>query len=796
MRRIFRLIFVFCLVTGASSVLAGTWGALPDAIARLQVNPNDRAAEGVIADAEASILNEIAAGRLPAVVTLMEVYASLVMRLPSGEQRIQSLQRRAAAALVIHGNQQKASDLDEAGRSWTLAASFDPSSEAVELLRGLIFPPAEPETGETWISELDGAALVYLPPTRVRIGCSELDRRCRQNEVFFLWLEVPGIWVETTEVTNDRYRRCVASGGCSLPANEEVFNDRSVGSRPVVGVTWLQARDFARWTGRSLPTEAEWERAARGDSTRRRFPWGSARRPDAANVLSDALSYGGGPMDVGSFEANPEGIHDLAGNVWEWCEDRYQPGLKDLPSDGSPRKSGIGRVVRGGSWRRTIDLARVSTRSWFDDDYRADDLGFRCFSQQTGNLSDARVISTARRTFPIEIEPGRELFGVRLSAEDRRYLEQRTITWLVLEERSGEAVLQAENLLRRDPRDPAAIELLDWVETELAKRAQAGDVTVFAELQISYRRVISSHPQFGRRARDSDVRLAAALRACGERYSRDGNRERARACFQEGLRIASGDPVLRRGLEALENRAGEFRIWSGDGKQMSWVPGDTFRFGASPGDRQAATDELPSSEIRVDGFWMDRTEVTNEEYRRCVDAGACTPPNRPEVFDDPMRKNHPVLWVSWLQARSYADWAGKRLPTEVEWERAARAGSTTRYPWGNSWDSSRANGLGIEGNDRWVQDAPVGSFPANVWGIHDLIGNAAEYVLDVYHLSYDGLPRTGRPWVQETGSFSERQRVIRGGSWADQASRHRVSRRASRVEMDTHRATGFRCVVD
>ena len=796
MRRFYWLLTAVSLVVAASPAIAGPWGALPDAVARLQVDPGDRAAESVVGEAEASIFVEARNGRLAAVATLMEVYASLVMRLPNGDGRLRRVEERVAASLTTYGQSRRVDDLRAATTAWTMAANLDRSGPAIGLLRQVLLPPANPEGGDRWISSLDGAELVYQTPSRVRIGCSETDRRCRENEVLFRWVEVPGFWSEVHEVSNDRYRLCVESGACSPPLDPSRFNERSRGTEPVVGVSWRQAKDWSRWSGRRLPSEAQWERAARGVEMRWRFPWGNSRSADLANVWDDTRPSGRGPISVGSFPATGLGVFDIAGNVWEWCEDRYQSGFKELPADGSPMRVGVGRVVRGGSWRRDIDLARVSARSWFDDGYRADDVGFRCVMDASTEISDGKALAIAGRAYPVKVQPGHELFGAELTTEDRRYLVRRAITWLVLEERAHEAVQQAETLLRSDPRDPVALELLDWVEEELTEEARAGNVSAVAELRFSFQRAVAGDPRFERRLQSMEVRLLEALRACGESFAQSGDFHQAAACIEEGLKIASNDPALRRALASLERTAGELRTWPADGKVMAWVPSGSFRFGASEGDRQAATDELPPGDFIVTGFWLDRTEVTNAEYRRCVDAGACTPPSRVDAYDDPNRSSQPVIWVTWFQATNYAEWAGKRLPTEVEWERAARAGSNLRYPWGDRWDPAMANAMGTEGRDYWATEAPVGSFPANAWGIHDLIGNVAEYVQDVYHISYGGAPRDGRAWEQETGAAAERRRVARNASYADPPNRLRVSRRGARRPTDANRATGFRCASD
>jgi formylglycine-generating enzyme required for sulfatase activity len=795
MRAVFRLIIFASMVVAAAPALAGPWGGLPDAVARLQMDPGDSAAEAVIAEAEASILFEAAAGRLPAVAALHDVYASLVMRLPDSEGRIGRLDKRTAAALVSYGTAHREANFSNAAAAWTLAAGYDPTSTAISLLRRTLLPPPDPEDGAVWKAPIDGADLVFHPSSRVRVGCSEMDRRCRENEVFFRWIEVPDVWIESTEVSNNRYRRCVEVGACSPPEDGFRFNERGRGSEPVVGVTWRQARSYARWAGRRLPSEAEWERTARGKELRWRFPWGNARDTGLANVWEVSFPRRG-PLAVGSFPATGWGVRDMAGNIWEWCGDRYQPGLKNLPADGSSLTSGWGRSVRGGSWRRDIDLTRVSARSWYEEAYRADDLGFRCAMSASTSISNARVLSIARLAFPIEFEPGRELYGADLSAEDRHYLERRAIAWLMLEERPADVVPLAASLFRKNPRDRAALDLFVWVEGELVDEARAGHVSAVRRLRSEYRQAMSGNPRFGRRLQDTDDRLLAALLACGNSFARNNDRNIATSCFEEGLQIAPNDVSFRRGLESLEPEPGELRTWVADGKDMAWVPGGSFRFGASEGDHRAATDELPASDFIVEGFWLDRHEVTNAEYRRCVDAGACTPPGRTDAFDDPNRASHPVLWVTWFQARDYAAWAGKRLPTEVEWERAARAGSAQRFPWGDKWNPAMGNALGTEATDYFGAAAPVGSFPANAWGFHDLIGNAAEYVQDVYHPSYGGAPRDGRPWEQETGPTAERQRVVRNGSFADSPSRQRASRRSSRKPTDASKAIGFRCAAD
>ncbi len=796
MRFITRRTLVFWALLPAVTAGAGSWASLPDAVAQLQVDPRNPSASEVVRQTGASIRIEAEAGRLSAVATLMEVYSSLVTRLPDGEIRMRRVETEVSAALVSYGLANRAEDFETAATAWTMAATYDPSGQGMALIRGVLLPPADPEDGASWRSPLDGAELVYLPPARTRVGCSDSDRRCRRNEVYFRWFEMPGYWVEKHEVSNARYRKCVQAGECTLPLDDVRYNDRRRDQDPVVGVTWYQTRTYATWAGRRLPSEAEWERAARAGDQRWRFPWGNRRRTEFTNVWTEMSGSATGTTPVGSYPATGPDLFDLGGNVWEWCADRYQAGLKNLPDDGTPLRTGIGRTVRGGSWRRSMDLARVSSRSWFDEWYRADDLGFRCVMPRSGEVTDAVVLATANRTFALRIRLGHDLAGAALSVEDRRYLDRRAITWLLLEERVGFALQVTVSLLQRDPEDSVALDVLNGIDDEFRQAALQGDLDQLEEMSSVLTLAAAGNSRFERRRRELEPQVVSALRACGEAASRAGQRDLAMRCFEKGLEISINDTTLLRGIKGVTPSAGESIKGERDGREMVWIPSGTFRFGASEGDSQADLDEFPAGDFLVQGFWIDRYEVTNDDYRRCVEAEACTPPSQTDAYDDPNRAANPVLWVDWFQARQYARWAGKRLPTEVEWEYAARAGGVERFSWGDRWDVGMANGLGTEGVDHWGAEAPVGRFPPNPWGTYDLFGNASEWVQDVYHPSYSGAPRDGRAWEQEIGPISERKRVVRGGSFADPGSKQRVSDRVNRRPDEVHRGTGFRCATD
>ena len=197
--------------------------------------------------------------------------------------------------------------------------------------------------------------------------------------------------------------------------------------------------------------------------------------------------------------------------------------------------------------------------------------------------------------------------------------------------------------------------------------------------------------------------------------------------------------------------------------EMITIPAGTFRMGSHEG-----SDEQPVHAVTIGKpFALGKYEVTFEAY----DAFA-TATGRSEPSDSGWgRGERPVINVSWDDATAYAAWlsqqTGKkyRLPTEAEWEYAARAGSTTEYPWGDEVGANRANcdGCGSQWDNK--QTAPVGSFAVNAFGLHDMHGNVFEWVQDCYHSSYEGAPADGAAREQCDSS----SRVLRGGSWDNDA---------------------------
>ena len=181
--------------------------------------------------------------------------------------------------------------------------------------------------------------------------------------------------------------------------------------------------------------------------------------------------------------------------------------------------------------------------------------------------------------------------------------------------------------------------------------------------------------------------------------------------------------------------------------------------------------------VSVGSFKIDKTEVTVTAYRRCVDAGQCTVPKTGGDcnWNVSGHGNHPINCVDWYQAKTYCKWAGKRLPTEMEWERATRGTDGRAYPWGNEWDATKANVKGSE--DGYAQTAPVGSFPSgsSPYGALDMIGNVWEWTADWYQVEQKG-------------------RSLRGGSWYNQPQNARASARFGYGPGARVGDVGLRCV--
>jgi serine/threonine-protein kinase len=243
-----------------------------------------------------------------------------------------------------------------------------------------------------------------------------------------------------------------------------------------------------------------------------------------------------------------------------------------------------------------------------------------------------------------------------------------------------------------------------------------------------------------------------------------------------------------------------------DGATLLFVPKGDFIMGASADDMLQACGKLrpdcrrewfknvePARTVTLDAFWIDETEVTNKMYKACVDAGACKPPfqsnseTRKNYFGNPEYDDYPVTYVTWEHANAYCTWAGRKLPTEAEWEKAARGTDGRVYPWGNEVENETLLNYSLKVGDT----TPVKAYPLGVspYGAYDMAGNIWEWVADWYDPAY----YQTAPSVNPMGPDSGETKVSRGGAWIFYDFDMFATDRYGNYPQTTNSVIGFRC---
>ncbi|MHB9033798.1 MAG: formylglycine-generating enzyme family protein, partial [Anaerolineae bacterium] len=478
--------------------------------------------------------------------------------------------------------------------------------------------------------------------------------------------------IDKYEVTNAQYAACVKAGKCPAPASA-TSNTRSVyysnpayADYPVVYVSWDDAASYCNWIGGRLPTEAEWEKAARGPADTRDYPWGDLEPScDLANFYKgDSTGYCVYDTSaVGSYPggASVYGIDDLAGNVMEWVSDWYQNDYYDQAGYLNPSGPAAGefKVLRGGSWYRIPASISLALRTHLEPSYKLNYVGFRC-------VKDSDPSSTAV------------------------------------------------------PRQTAVV----------SPTAQPKPTALISQVTA--------------------------------------------------IPTAAATP---------------------NADSMVLIPAGQFQMGCNPADllEECKLEELPLHTVTLNAFYIDKYEVTNARYAACVKAGACIAPTfnssttRNAYYNSDEYADYPVIYVSWNDAAAYCAWDGGRLPTEAEWEKAARGAVDTRkYPWGDVEPSCTTTNYFGELDEHCVGDTnQVGSYPAgvSVYGVMDMAGNVFEWVADWYANNY----YTTSPEANPAGPALGDYRVIRGGSWGDVASYVRIASRYYYAPNQDNAYIGFRC---
>ena len=245
---------------------------------------------------------------------------------------------------------------------------------------------------------------------------------------------------------------------------------------------------------------------------------------------------------------------------------------------------------------------------------------------------------------------------------------------------------------------------------------------------------------------------------------------------------------------------GEIRVMSRGGLEIEqvYVPAGEFIMGSTNANDPSFSDEMPQRTVYLDAFWIDRIETTNRQYAACQSAGACPPPiqyssaSRPSYYYEVNLAfaDYPVIYVDWNAANAFCKWAQARLPTEAEWEKAARGTDGRLFPWGNSpANCDLANFISCFGDT-----SPVGSYPegASPYGVLDMAGNVWEWVEDGYQTNTYSVS----PAINPHGPESSPSRVTRGGAWSHNPGYTRSAFRLPQNVEAAYYNTGLRCASD
>jgi formylglycine-generating enzyme len=239
-----------------------------------------------------------------------------------------------------------------------------------------------------------------------------------------------------------------------------------------------------------------------------------------------------------------------------------------------------------------------------------------------------------------------------------------------------------------------------------------------------------------------------------------------------------------------------------DGAPMVLIPEGSFPMGVPHGDRDGGRDEYPRHDVFVNNFYIDKFELTNGRYLEFVKATNHRIPQNPKNATRNLWQgdtiteslaDRPVVNVDWADANAYCQWAGKRLPTEAEWEKAAKGTADRRFPWGNVEPTNKH----LNFNQQWIGEKtlmPVGSYELgkSPFGVYDMAGNVWEWVNDWYDAKYYEKSPAKNPSGPETGT----KRVLRGSGWQNETPTVRIFTRVDSDPTIRNESTGFRCAMD
>ncbi|MGD0003901.1 MAG: SUMF1/EgtB/PvdO family nonheme iron enzyme [Anaerolineaceae bacterium] len=255
---------------------------------------------------------------------------------------------------------------------------------------------------------------------------------------------------------------------------------------------------------------------------------------------------------------------------------------------------------------------------------------------------------------------------------------------------------------------------------------------------------------------------------------------------------AAGKTIILKPSSTLPDppAPGTTRVSPLDGMKLIYIPASMFRLGANVKINQPGQHAHARPTVKLDAFWISQTQVTNAMYARCVAARACHKAIRKLInphYYNAKFASHPVVYVTWPDAVRYCNWAGGNLPTEAQWEKAARGSGKRPFQWGERAPVSRRANVG----NHQKTTVPVGSYPAGAspYGVLDMGGNVREWVIDWFALSYTLQP----PYENPQGPDSGKLRVLKGASWHDSVNYSMIESRFAHQPGSAGNNRGFRC---
>ena len=664
------------------------------------------------------------------------------------------------------------------------------------------------------VAELVGD-MVSIPGGTFRMG--DLSGDDNYNEKPVRSVMVPAFKMGKYEVTFAQWGACVVDGGCEYTSYGDILIIPAPDS-PVVNVLPSDVQDFIDWlnskTGSNfrLPSEAEWEYAARAGSTTK-YSWGDDIGHNQANCRNCGSWWGDRWLmaPVGSFPANAWGLHDMHGNVWEWVQDCWHDSYEGAPTDGSAwghwgQANCNGLTIRGGSWENGPSSLRSARRDTFTEALIS--IGFRL--AQSAPAVPSQVSATSQPQIRTDALHDAAVLGdietlkaAVTAGADVNTRDSRGWTALMYAADNGYVLLVSQ--------------LLE-AQADMDMRGPDGATALFMAADDGRTEIIELLMKAGADISIRGLRSTTPVEVARERY---GNANAARRngeppavlALLEGKTWAKVEQELEEARAQIEPTVRQLV------EEMVSIPAAEFRMGSRG--RDADDDEKPAHGASVPAFKLGKHEVTVGQFRGfVVETGYLTDAERDGDYGcygrqsdgrwgwasehswrDPgygVADAQPVVCVSWEDVQSFISWLNDstggnfRLPSEAEWEYAARAGSTTKYSWGDYIGKNRANCYNCGSQWDNKQTAPVGSFPANAWGLHDMHGNVFEWVQDCWNDSYDGAPTDGSAWM--SGDCG--RRVRRGGSWDGSAGALRSADRYGLDRSTRGDSVGFRLAQD